>query len=66
VARRVEDSINMDGQDEEKMMNDECGMMNKRYLVFIHHSSFRIHHLPFILPIHVNSSFRWRQLIGGL
>ncbi len=51
------------------MMNDECGMMNKRQRCFhsafiIPHSSFRIHHSAFIisfilriLSIHVDSFF---------
>src|SRR2546423_10543669 len=34
------------------MMNDECGMMMLRStLLFIHHSSFRIHHLTSMLRV---------------
>jgi hypothetical protein len=45
-----------DGQDGEEMMNDECGMMNKRQTVF--HSSLIIPHSSFVFhPVYpVNDS----------
>jgi hypothetical protein len=33
---------------DEEMMNDECGVMNEKKLLSVHHSSFRIHHLFFV------------------
>src|SRR5438105_1032365 len=32
------------GTNPRRVMNDECGMMNERQAVFIHHSAFIIHH----------------------